>query len=121
MKLIIPGELPSLNEYIRAERSLRYAASEMKRDATQRVAWEVQAQGLGPVGGAVHVHYHWFLPNRRKDLDNVRFAAKFINDGLVMAGVLPDDSMHYIRGLSDAFDVDREQPRIEVELTLCTA
>ena len=116
MKLVIPGELPSLNEYIRAERSIRYAASELKRTATARVAWEARAQGLAPVTGPVQVHYHWFLPNRRKDLDNVRFAAKFINDGLVEAGVLPDDSMRYIQGLSDAFDVDRENPRIEVEL-----
>jgi len=109
----IPGTLPSLNEYIRAERGSKYAAAKIKKDATELVAWS--AKGLAPIEKyPVTVHCHWVVKNRRKDLDGVRHSIKYVLDGLVMAGVLKNDSWRYISGLSDTFEVG--EPRIEVTI-----
>ena len=37
-----------------------------------------------------------------------------ILDGLVTAGVLPDDTMKYIKSLHHTFIIDKVKPRIEV-------
>jgi hypothetical protein len=58
----------------------------------------------------------YYSKNRRADPDGIRIAAKYILDGLVEANVLPDDSQKWIIGFVDRFDVDRDDPRIEVEL-----
>lgn len=58
----------------------------------------------------------WIEENRRRDMDNVAFAKKFILDGLVRAGVIRDDTPRYIAGLSDRFAYDKQNPRIEVEV-----
>lgn len=48
--LVIPGTLPGLNEYIAAERTNRYKAAAMKREAESLVLW-AGAHGIH-VGGA---------------------------------------------------------------------
>lgn len=42
------------------------------------------------------------------------FAKKFVQDALVQCGVLKDDGWKYVVGFSDRFEVDKENPRIEV-------
>lgn len=111
----IEGELPTLNEYIAAERGNRFAASRMKRDWTEIVrasAWNVK-----PCTKPAIVHCTWVMRNARKDLDNVRFATKFVLDGLQAAGVIRGDGQRYVVGLSDTFLIDRDRPRVEVTIT----
>ena len=57
------------------------------------------------------------------DWDNALAAAsKVVLDGLVSAGVLPDDAARYVRGLTLAeLAVDRTNPRVEVEVTAVEA
>lgn len=116
MKLIINGELPSLNEYIRAERSNRYAASKIKKDATELVYWSCREQKLSCCTKPVKITFHWYMKNKRKDLDNVAFAKKFVNDGLVKAGILFDDSQKWVVGFEDKFSIDSKNPRTEIDL-----
>jgi len=33
-----------------------------------------------------------------------------------MAGILPDDSRKYVKGFSDNFFIDKEFPRVEIEI-----
>ena len=65
----------------------------------------------------VHIRYDWYCPNARKDIDNVEFAKKFINDGIVAAGVLPDDSRKYVGETSNSFPIDKENPRVVVHIS----
>jgi len=58
----------------------------------------------------------WHEPDRRRDPDNIMGGQKFILDGLVMAGVIPDDSQKHIQGIVHRFGIDRKNPRIEVEI-----
>ena len=117
--LTIPGQLPSLNEYIAAERANRYKAAAMKRDAEQLIGLYARSQLRGVrFTGPVMMRYTWYEPNRRRAKDNIAFARKFIQDALVSAGVLQGDGWSCIGGFSDAFEVDGQNPHIEVHI--CT-
>lgn len=50
----------------------------------------------------------------RRDPDNIAAAVKFIWDGLVEAGVIPNDGWKENGGWSNHFEVDKDNPRIEV-------
>ncbi len=113
----ITGELVDLNTYINAERGNRFYASKLKKEETERVYWECKEQGIKPIEKyPVTLRCIWYTKNERKDIDNVAFAKKFILDGLVLAGVLIDDSRKYVAGLEDFFHVDKNLPRIEVDI-----
>ena len=58
----------------------------------------------------------WYCKDKRKDKDNIRFGVKFIQDGMIECGLLKNDGWNEINGYQDAFYVDKENPRIEIEL-----
>ena len=112
----IRGRMPSLNEYVDRERANRFAGAKMKRAETERAGLEAVAQGVPRFPGPVAVTFTWVEANRRRDLDNVAFAKKFILDGLVRAGVIDSDSPRHVVALEDRFACDPARPRIEVEV-----
>lgn len=113
--LTIPGKLPSLNEYIKAERANRYNAAKMKRDAEERIVIAARQRMRGVhITKPVELDYLWVAKDKRTDRDNIAFAKKFVQDALVQCGVLEDDGWKYVVGFSDRFEVDKENPRIEV-------
>ena len=114
-KIIIPGTLPGLNDYIDAERSNKYQAAKLKRQTEEMIVmciWE-QMPGV-EISEPVHIEYHWYEPNRRRDKDNIAFAKKFVQDALVKAGVLANDGWQEIVSFADRFKVDKDNPRVEV-------
>ena len=117
MKLIIPGELTSLNQYISALNRNRFMGAKIKRDETERVAMECRVCSLEACLEPVMLHFTWYMSNDRKDLDNVAFAKKFILDGMVVAGILYDDSHKWVKGFTDSFVIEKGNPRVEVEIT----
>lgn len=74
------------------------------------------AGGVQAIKRPIQVHFHWVEPNQRRDLDNVRFGAKYILDGLRECGRLPNDGWAWVKGMSDTFSVDKDNPRIEVSI-----
>ena len=52
----------------------------------------------------VKIHFHWIEGNKKRDLDNVSFAKKFILDSMVKTGKLQDDNKNYVRGFKDTFE-----------------
>lgn len=119
MKLVIPGELVDLNTYINAERSNRYAGAQIKSDMTNYITLLAKRLKIEnrPLRTPVRMTYHWYCKDRRKDKDNIAFAKKFIQDGLVKAGVLKNDGWNDIEEFADRFYVDPKNPRVEVEIT----
>lgn len=114
MKFEIPGRLPGLNEIIAAAKSHFGAYAKMKYENTTAIAW--QAKKL-PAYQRADITITWYEPNRRRDPDNVSGGQKFILDGLVVAGVIKNDSQRYINSIKHMWGVDRENPRVEVEIT----
>lgn len=115
-KLIIPGCLPGLNEIIYAARGNRYASAAQKKEYTEMIAWMAKAARL-PQMNRIQVTFYWYEPNRMRDKDNIMGGQKFILDGLVKAGIIKNDGWKQIADpLLHYFDVDRGNPRVEVEI-----
>ncbi len=116
MKFKIPGRLPGLNDIIEAAKKGKgkyqpYAL--MKEEHTTQIAW--LAKKL-PRYEKVALIITWYEPNARRDPDNIMAGQKFILDGLVAAGAIPNDSQKYIQGIVHRFRVDKRNPRVEVEI-----
>ena len=114
--LTIPGILNNLNDYIAAERTNRHKGAKMKADNGNIVAVAIRQCIRGVrIDKPVFMEYTWVEKNRRRDLDNISsFGRKVIQDALVDTGVLKDDGWKYVVGFSDRFQVDKNNPRIEV-------
>ena len=102
----IQMKLPSLNDYINAERTNRYMGANMKRNTQDGISWFIGK--LPTFENPVTIHFHWIEKTSRRDLDNVAFAKKFILDALVENGKLKDDSQKYVRGFTDTFEKGKE-------------
>ena len=63
----------------------------------------------------IFIEYNFFEPNTRRDKDNISgYFHKIFQDALVECGCIPDDGWKYIKGMTDYFDVDARNPRIEI-------
>lgn len=119
VKLIIPGRLPGMNEYIDAERRNRYAAAKIKKASMDTVIKAARTSlGDWAAESSVRMDYLWIEPNMRRDKDNVSsYGRKIIQDALVEGGYLPNDGWRNVESFSDSFAVDAANPRIEVTIT----
>jgi len=66
--------------------------------------------------GRVRLDFRWYEPNRKRDLDNICFAKKFILDALVSNGVIESDGWRGVEGFTDKFFIDKDRPRIEIDI-----
>jgi Holliday junction resolvase RusA-like endonuclease len=60
--------------------------------------------------------FRWYEPNKKRDLDNICFAKKFILDALVSNEIIVADGWRCVKGFTDNFFIDKEKPRIEVDI-----
>lgn len=108
-KIEIPFRLPSLNEYIKASKVIKgkwNAGNQMKQDVQDDIM--VFLNKLPTYTRPIQIHFHWVEENKRRDLDNVCFAKKFILDSMVKAGKLKDDNRNYVIGFTDTFEYAKE-------------
>lgn len=89
----------------------------MKSRNEKTVLFAIREAKLKPViNYPIELKITWYEPNKRRDVDNIVFAVKFIQDALVASGIIENDSQKYIKKLSHTVEVDKENPRIEVEI-----
>ena len=121
-RFFIMGRLPGLNEYIEACRSHAQVGARMKREAEQMVIDSITAAWARKFLPAhfrepVKLRYKFIERDKRRDQDNVSsFARKVIQDALVRTELLTDDGWGHIVESRESFDVDKESPRIIVEV-----
>ena len=116
-RFVIYGRLPSLNDYVRAERSGWQAANKMKQENETIVIAAARRAHVSRITKPVYIRYTFYEKNRRRDKDNVAgIAHKIVQDALVKARNLQNDSWDYVTGFSDDFKIDAKNPRIVVEL-----
>ena len=115
--LIIDGQLPNLNDYTLACRGYRLAGAKMKKSAEWTISVYIRRQ-LKDVAfkNPVRLSFRWYEPNKRRDLDNVCFAKKFILDAMVSSGTIVADGWKGVVGFTDEFFIDKQHPRIEVDI-----
>lgn len=111
----IPFRLPSLNEYVNANRRNRYAGAKLKKDIERDICFAIKAAKLQPVTGPCIVKMTFTEPNRRRDVDNVESAKKYVLDALVSSGILQGDSPKYVSS-APSFTAYGDQAKVTVEL-----
>ena len=63
------------------------------------------------------INITWYEKNGKRDIDGIAAGGtKFICDGLVMAGIIKDDSQKYVKSINHRFEIDRKNPTIEVNI-----
>ncbi len=77
----------------------------------------MQCGKLKPIEGESVITFYWFVSGKH-DYDNVRFGAKYILDGMVKSGKLPNDSPKYIVGFGGDYftKVEKGQEKVIVEI-----
>lgn len=125
-RFTIKGTLPSLNEYLKAERSIRRgntgrmstAGNDMKHQYQTKIAFSIRnTLKRTKISKPVKIHYEIYEPNEKRDFDNVlSVIMKYTQDALVTTGVLKDDSRKYVNHVSANMHTDRKNPRIEVSI-----
>ena len=113
MKIVVSGELPGLNKIIDKSKAHHMAFASMKKKNTNLVTWK--AKGI-PKMESIYLNIKYYCKDRRRDPDNIAAAKKFILDGLVGAGVIENDGWKQVKGWSESWEKDKENPRIEIEI-----
>lgn len=93
----IPFRLPSLNEYINVCRNNRYGGAKWKREWEDKIIPFLDGQYYGNVT----ISFKWYEPNKRRDVDNIASAKKFVLDAMQKKGVVRNDKQ--VIGFTDSF------------------
>lgn len=113
-KTEIQLRLPSCNDYIAACRYNRYKAAKMKQDVEEQIQWFLK--GIPKINKSVFITFTWVEENRKRDLDGICFAKKFILDALQKAGILENDNAVHVKGFVDKFEyADKSKVVVEIE------
>ena len=124
-KFTFYGVLPNLNDYLQGERipirkngKFTTKGNVMKQENQRKIIKILRRDLLGlHIQKPIEITYKFYELNRKRDLDNISaFAHKVIQDALVKAGTIENDGWKHIKGFTDEFYVDSENPRIEITL-----
>lgn len=93
----IHNRLPSLNDYLNKCKHNRHIAAKFKMIIDRQIYCEIknQLQDL-KIEKPVIIHVTWIEENKRRDVDNVYSAIKYIQDALVKAEVLKNDNKKHV-------------------------
>lgn len=92
-----------------------------RRDTLVNAYYAVVQEGcLMALWSPVDIVIDWYGWNR-VDRDNALSRVKPAIDGLVEAGLIPDDSPQHIQGITVRHvEIDRKEPRVELTITAIT-
>lgn len=113
--LTIIGSLAKLNEHDSANRSNRFVGAKLKAEMTEMVM--LQCGPLKPITGPVVVSFHWYFSSKH-DFDNIGFARKYVLDGMVHSGKLPNDNQSWVHGFGAEYftKVPKGQEKVVVTI-----
>lgn len=113
MKIYIPYDFPSWNQYISAERTNRYIAAKLKKEEKEAV-WACCHGKVYKGKYPVHLIVKVYPRDKRRDLDGYRI--KGLLDGLVNAKVITDDNLNYIQKITMIPIFGTNMSGVEVEI-----
>lgn len=112
----IPRRLPSLNDYIAKNRSNAYAGAKFKKDVDEAIKYDILfAANKGHLRPVKHEEYpviieiYWREENAKRDVDNIKSAAKYILDALVGMRFIKNDGQKYVGQIYDKVALDTER------------
>lgn len=104
---------PTQNEL----RRMHFQTIAKEKAEWEKIMWAiVKEQKIVPITAA-SITYEFFFPDkRRRDPDNYAASAKMLQDGLVKAGILPDDNFDHVPELRIKRGGISKQPYILIHL-----
>jgi Holliday junction resolvase RusA-like endonuclease len=106
MKYVIDMKLPSLNDYIKVCRTNKFMASKYKKDIEDKIGMFLLK--MPKYEKPIKIHFTWIEGNKKRDLDNICFAKKFILDAMQKFGKLENDNRKYVYAFTDSFEYGKE-------------
>jgi Holliday junction resolvase RusA-like endonuclease len=106
MKYVIDMKLPSLNDYINVCRRNKFQAAKYKADIEEKIG--LFLTNMPKYNNPIKIHFHWVEGSKRRDLDNVCFAKKFILDAMQKYGKLENDNRKHVTAFTDSFEYGKE-------------
>lgn len=116
MKFEIDMKLPSLNDYTRWCRGNKYLAANYKAKYEQEIGFFLAK--MPKWTKPIKIHFTWVEGNKKRDLDNVCFAKKFILDSMVKHGKLKDDNRKCVTAFTDSFEYG-DKTKVILEVVEC--
>lgn len=113
MKYEIPLKIPSCNDYINACRRNKFMGAKMKSDIEQKIG--LYLISMPKFEKPIKINFTWIESNKRRDIDNVAFAKKFILDAMVKYGKLKDDNRKCVTAFTDTI-VYGEKNKVILEI-----
>jgi len=115
------GRLESLNTTERDQRNpyYRFYAARKRKSIKRHIAQWILYSRVPKFKGPVRIHIHWVEQDRRRDLDNIRAGSKVLLDTLVKMDRIKNDSQKWVVELTDSYQVDKANPRVEVTISDC--
>lgn len=112
----INSRLPSLNDYIDVCRFNKYQAAAFKKRIDNLICYEIRSQLNGVhIENPVIVHLNFVEENKKRDVDNVYSASKYILDALVKMKVLKNDNPKHVKDIFYSHEYAKES-KVIVEL-----
>lgn len=113
----IRGNLAKLNEHDQANRANRFAGAKLKEKMNELVIKSLESQLDKKITKPCMIGFCWYYSSKH-DFDNIRFAAKYVLDGMQKAGVLPNDNQNWVKGfMGDVFvKVEKGQEGVDVNV-----
>ena len=114
IKLMLDRKMPGINQVLHASKKEQ---AMMKREYTSYVARELNKQGCVPDATYSHIRINatFYEPQEGRDPDNLLIAFKYINDALICAGMVDDDSISQISFGSLSFKANARKFGIVLE------
>ena len=105
-KLEIPYKFPSFNGYVYECRRNRYSGAKLKKQIETDISYFINT--LPRFEKPITIHFHWVEGTKRRDLDNISYAKKFILDCMVKCHRLRDDNRKCVTAFTDTFSYGKE-------------
>lgn len=117
----ITEKLPSLNEVTAANRANKYLGAKRKKEIEELIGWyivkAVNAGNLKPIDTACVIYIDWHERTKKRDVDNIQSAQKFILDALQKQGILKNDSRKYVKQIyHHVYDADEDSVVVRIEV-----
>lgn len=104
----IHSKLPSLNDYINLLKSPngKYTGSKFKSTTDEIICYQIDREMKRRLKEQLQkpslFYFEWHEKEKRRDIDNVYSAHKYILDALQKLGILKNDNPQWVRGIWDS-------------------
>jgi Holliday junction resolvase RusA-like endonuclease len=78
----------------------------MKKQIQKDISYYIRK--LPAFDNPIRLKFLWIESNKKRDLDNICYAKKFILDAMVECGKMKDDNRNYVVGFTDSFEYGKE-------------